>query len=171
MTSCLSSLQQIFLQLQTNTLPSAVAIIAGNAENPLLMGNAYFYQVPFGGVLIEIEVCGLPPQTAAENGFFGLHIHETGNCTPPFAQTGNHYNPAGQPHPLHAGDLPPLLGNDGYAYSVFYTQRFQLPDILNRSLIIHALPDDFTTQPSGNSGEKIGCGVITEVQRNTFSMY
>lgn len=171
MTSCFSSLQQMFLHLQTNTLPTAMAQIVGNEENPQLMGNAYFYQVPIGGVLIEVEVCGLPPQPATKNGFYGMHIHETGNCTPPFDKTGNHYNPTGQPHPLHGGDLPSLLGNDGYAYSVFYTQRFQLPDILNRSLIIHAMPDDFTTQPSGNSGEKIGCGIITEVQRNAFPLY
>jgi Cu-Zn family superoxide dismutase len=91
-----------------------------------------------------------------------MHIHETGNCALPFDQTGNHYNPAGLPHPKHAGDLLPLLGNEGYAYSVFYTDRFELPEIIGRSLIIHSAPDDFTTQPSGNSGVKIGCGVITE---------
>lgn len=171
MTSCPLSLQQFFLQLQTETLPSAVAVIAGNKENPQLTGNASFYQVPFGGVLIEMEVCGLPSQATGDSSFFGLHIHEKGNCTPPFDQTGNHYNPTNQLHPFHAGDLPPLLGNEGYAYSVFYTRRFQLPDVLNRSLIIHAMPDDFTTQPSGKSGEKIGCGVITQVQRSVFPEY
>lgn len=62
----------------------------------------------------------------------------------------------------NAGDLLPLLGNEGYAYSVFYTDRFELKDIIGRSLIIHNAPDDFTTQPSGNSGAKIGCGVIVE---------
>ena len=171
MTSCSLSLQQFFLQLQTDTLPSATTVITGNKENPQLTGYAYFYQIPFGGVLIEIEVCGLPPQTTEDSSFFGLHIHEKGNCTPPFDQTGNHYNPANQPHPFHAGDLPPLLSNEGYAYSVFYTRRFQLLDIINRSLIIHDMPDDFTTQPSGKSGKKIGCGVITTVQRNTFPEY
>lgn len=168
MTSCFSSLQQNFLMLQTTTLPSAIAQIVGNNANPMLQGNAYFYQVPYGGVLIEVEVCGLPPEPTTDSGFYGMHIHETGNCTPPFDKTGNHFNPTGQPHPIHEGDLPPLLGNHGYAYSVFYTQRFQLSDILNRSLIIHSMPDDFTTQPSGNSGEKIGCGVITEITATLF---
>lgn len=143
--------------------PNAYAKITGNAGNPSLHGIAYFYPVPFGGALIETEVYGLPYENIPPySQFYGMHIHETGDCSLPFDKTGNHYNPAGLPHPKHAGDLLPLLGNKGYAYSVFYTDRFELKDIIGRSLIIHNAPDDFTTQPSGNSGVKIGCGVIME---------
>ena len=71
-----------------------------------------------------------------------------------------HYNPQNTEHPNHAGDMPPLLGNQGYAYSVFYDKRFTIQEIIGRAVIIHEKPDDFTTQPSGNSGAKIGCGVI-----------
>lgn len=143
--------------------PSAYAKITGNADNPSLRGIAYFYPVPFGGVLIETEIYGLPYEDIPPySQFYGMHIHETGDCSLPFDKTGNHYNPAGLPHPKHAGDLLPLLGNEGYAYSVFYTDRFELPEIIDRSLIIHSTPDDFTTQPSGNSDVKIGCGVIAE---------
>lgn len=144
--------------------PRAYAEIAGNADHPSLHGTAYFYPIPSGGVLIETEVWGLPYQsTTPGRQFYGMHIHETGDCSLPFDKTGSHYNPGGLPHPEHAGDLPPLLGNSGYAYGAFYTDRFELPEVVGRSLIIHSAPDDFTTQPSGNAGNKIGCGVITEI--------
>ena len=92
--------------------------------------------------------------------FYGMHIHENGNCTPPFDKTGDHFNPGSKPHPMHAGDMPALLGNKGYSFSIFYTERFIVDEILGRSIIIHRMPDDYMTQPSGNSGEKIACGVI-----------
>lgn len=59
------------------------------------------------------------------------------------------------------GDLPPLLANrGGYAMMIFYTDRFRPREILGRTLVIHDMPDDFRTQPSGNSGMKIACGLI-----------
>lgn len=141
--------------------PYAYAKIIGNIDNPLLHGISHFYPVSFGGILIETEVYGLPYEDIPlSSQFYGMHIHETGDCTLPFDKTGGHYNPGNLPHPMHAGDLLPLLGNAGYAYSVFYTDRFEIDDIIGRSLIIHSAPDDFTTQPSGNSGVKIACGVI-----------
>lgn len=95
---------------------------------------------------------------------YALHIHEggmcTGNSTDPYADVGTHYNPNGCPHPYHRGDLPPLFSAGGYAYSVCLTNRFDLDEIIGRAIIIHTRPDDFTTQPSGNAGEKMACGVI-----------
>ena len=84
----------------------------------------------------------------------------TGNTEDEFANSGMHYNPKNCPHPLHAGDLPPLLENNGYSYMSFLTNRFKLKDIIGKVVIIHDAPDDFTTQPSGNSGKKIACGKI-----------
>lgn len=150
-----------FGTLLTERKPDAFADIIGNSDNPLLMGTAYFYSTPFKGLFIEVEVCGLPYETAGSCcQFYGMHIHETGDCSDNFTMTGNHYNPSDAPHPEHAGDLPPLLGSHGYAYATHYTCCLSVSDVLGRSLIIHGLPDDFTTQPSGNSGGKIGCGVI-----------
>lgn len=83
-----------------------------------------------------------------------------GNQNDPFPLTGSHYNPDNCPHPYHAGDLPPLFGNRGIAWSAFLTNRFQVRDVLGKTVIIHASPDDFTSQPAGNSGKKIACGVI-----------
>ena len=54
----------------------------------------------------------------------------------------------------------PLLGNQEYAWTACYDKRITIPEIIGRSVIRHAMPDDFTTQPSGASGTKIGCGVI-----------
>lgn len=73
---------------------------------------------------------------------------------------GRHFNPSGKAHPFHSGDMPPLFGCDGMAYSIFLTNRFTPEEIVGRTVIIHLHPDDFTTQPSGNSGEMIACGVI-----------
>lgn len=89
-----------------------------------------------------------------------MHIHENGDCSDNFSKTGQHYRLPGQEHPSHLGDLPPLLSNQGYAWTAFYDKRFTLPDILGRSLVIHGGTDDFRSQPSGDSGSKIACGVI-----------
>ena len=63
-------------------------------------------------------------------------------------------------HPFHSGDLPSLLENNGYAYMTVLTNRFKIADIIGKVVIIHDSPDDFTSQPSGNSGMKIACGII-----------
>lgn len=149
----------MFLYMILKNKPNAIARIAGNKDYSELRGIAEFYNVSFGGVVVNIEVDGLPHKKE-ESGFFGCHIHEFGNCTQPFDKTGNHYNPEKTEHPYHAGDLPPLLGNGGYAWISFYDRRFTVDEIIGKSIVIHEMMDDFTTQPSGGSGTKIGCGVI-----------
>lgn len=96
-------------------------------------------------------------------GFYAMHIHQNGDCSDHFAKTGEHYDPTVQPHPAHSGDLLPLMGNQGYAWGTFYDKRFQVRDILDRSVVIHAQRDDFTSQPSGDSGAKIACEVVRKV--------
>jgi Cu-Zn family superoxide dismutase len=104
---------------------------------------------------------------ACGGGIYGMHIHEGSLCSvnekDPFADAGSHYNPKKCPHPYHAGDLPPLFADNGYAWFSFLTQRFDVNEVIEKTVIIHSQPDDFTTQPSGNSGAKIACGVITPV--------
>lgn len=156
----------LFLQILENNLPQAVARIAGNGRYPKLSGLVRFYGTPFLGILIEAEISGLPTELpAGQTGFFAMHIHEFGDCTPPFDKTGMHFNPTGQPHPDHAGDLLPLPGNRGYAWYVYYNERLTIDEILGRSVIIHEHRDDFTSQPAGDAGEKIGCGRIVPVRR------
>lgn len=150
-----------FLQTLQYEYPQAVAWVNGNTENPQLSGLVKFYQTPYAGILIEAEIFGLPNvKEINSSDFYAMHIHEFGNCSDQFSQTGNHYNPTNQNHPEHVGDLLPLLGNQGYAWSAFYDKRFTIDEIIGKSVIIHANRDDFTTQPSGDSGTKIGCGVI-----------
>ncbi len=141
--------------------PQAVAWITGNNENPNLSGLVKFYQTPYGGILVEAEIFGLPNLSIPNSSdFYAMHIHEFGDCSGGFSKTGSHYNKTDQPHPLHTGDMPPLMGNQGYSWSAFYDKRFTLDEIIGKSLVIHSNRDDFTTQPSGDSGTKIGCGEI-----------
>lgn len=136
----------------------AVARIQGGMEVPQLSGCIQFYQQK-GCVLIVAKISGLPRES--ETGFFGFHIHQGESCSETdFSETGSHYNPADQVHPRHAGDLPPLMCCRGNAYLAVKTDRFTVHDIIGKTVVIHSDPDDFHTQPAGNAGKKIACGVI-----------
>lgn len=140
--------------------PDAIAIVAGVCPDGETCGQVKFYQKE-NSVLISVNIRGLPPSSS---GFFGFHIHEGDNCGgADFAGTGSHYNPTGTPHPAHAGDLPPLIRCNGGAHQCVSTDRFTVADIIGRTVVIHDMPDDFHTQPAGNAGTKIGCGMIRKV--------
>ena len=156
-----------FLSLLSGNVPDAVAVLKGSPMYPDINGLVKFYALPESGVLIAVEVSDLPDGVNEDApAFFAFHLHETGDCSGDFTKTGNHYNPDNVPHPQHAGDFPPLISNDGYAWMVFYDNFLTLPMILNRSVIIHQNPDDFTTQPSGNAGMKLACGIVTRTMRS-----
>lgn len=148
--------------------PQAAARVRGSGEHPDIRGEVRFYQTGCG-VLVAAEVQGLPGGKGCGARIFGMHIHSGGACagdeSDPFAGAMAHYNPDGCPHPQHRGDLPPLLGNNGSALLVTLTDRFAVEEVLGRTVIIHEHPDDFTSQPAGNSGKKIACGVIELVRR------
>ncbi|MBU5593804.1 superoxide dismutase family protein [Amphibacillus sp. MSJ-3] len=124
------------------------------------------------GVHIVLEGENLPP------GEHGFHIHEVGECIPPdFESAGGHYNPTNSKHGFehpegpHAGDLENIVVNeDGTVYAELDAPMVSLKrDHENTlftkagtSLVIHANPDDYISQPSGNSGKRIACGVIGE---------
>ena len=142
--------------------PDAVAQIRGGIEAPQLSGCVEFYQEN-RCVLIEARISGLPMES--ETGFFGFHIHQGESCSgDDFSGTGSHYNPMDQMHPVHAGDLPPLLACRGIAYLSVKTDRFSVDEIIGRTVVIHSDPDDFHSQPAGNSGKKIACGVIRKMR-------
>ena len=134
--------------------PAAVARVHGDGG---IYGTVTFYQRPCG-TLVSAEIRGLPE---TETNFFAFHIHEGGDCGgADFSDTGNHFDPQNRPHPNHAGDLPPLLACGGKAHSEVFTGRFCVREVVGRTVVIHTQPDDFHTQPSGNAGTKIACGVI-----------
>ena len=142
---------------------SAIAKINGSEKYPDIYGIVCFKESE-KGVIVEAEVFNLPMEEPCASGIFGFHIHEGKACDgdqkDPFKEAMTHYNPKNCPHPYHAGDLPPLFGNRGYAKMSVLTDRFTVEEIMGRVVIIHNKPDDFTSQPAGNAGEKIACGII-----------
>ena len=149
--------------------PMAIAYVKGDDAHSSIRGIVSFHPA-FGGTLLSVDISGLPVESGNCKGkFFAVHIHEgtecRGNASDPFASAGMHYNPHNCEHPMHAGDLTPIFSTDGFAWGALYTQNFTVPEIIGKTLIIHAQPDDFKTQPSGNSDGKIACGVIESVMR------
>lgn len=132
------------------------------------IGTAALSETPTG-VLINVKVTGIP---AGEHGF---HIHETGSCeTPDFQSAGGHYAPRGKLHGFlveggpHAGDMPnQFVQEDGILRAHIRNDRVTLGegegtlfDEDGSAFIIHADPDDYHSQPSGNAGPRLACAVI-----------
>lgn len=138
--------------------PEAIAYVRGGESYPRLGGTVKFFQRQ-DGLVVDAEIFGLPE---TESGFFGFHIHEGHSCDGTgFPLTGGHFNPGSTMHPKHAGDLPPLLSDHGKAYMRVWTGRTTAEELIGKTVVIHSGSDDFQTQPSGNAGAKIACGVIS----------
>lgn len=147
----------------------AYAQILGSDYAPNLKGKVIFRDIP-GGVEVCVEVTGLPEyqqatDTSPQIGPHGFHLHVSGSCeiedpSSPYTSAGEHYNPDNSPHGNQAGDFPVIFSNNGYSRMCFYTNRFSVFDIINKAVIIHQSPDDYKTEPAGNSGKRIGCGVV-----------
>ena len=145
--------------------PMAMAKLEATRGNSAA-GMVMFHQMG-DKVLVHAKVEGL--KAGQEHGF---HIHEKGDCSSgDGVSAGGHFNPAGKPHGAHdsaerhAGDLPSLKADAAGRVDV----KFELAgiavgsgaaDVVGKGLIVHAMPDDFKTQPTGNSGARIACGVI-----------
>lgn len=134
----------------------AWACITGGEAYPHIRGTVRFFSCG-SGVLVTADIRGLPEG----NAIHGFHIHAGEACTGSrFADTLGHFDPGQQPHPFHAGDLPPLFSCGGKAYMQVLTGRFRIREVIGRTVVIHSQADDFHSQPAGNAGEKIACGVI-----------
>lgn len=148
--------------------PSASAALAPTAAvSPNPTGGSVRFAATGSGVMMSAEVTGLPPGT--ERGF---HIHEKGDCGNNGEAAGGHFNPAASPHGRHAigahhgGDMPSLVSDvRGVARVQVELRGVTLgtdgpSDILGKAVIVHRDKDDYVTQPNGNAGPRIACGVI-----------
>lgn len=144
--------------------PDAIATLSPSSGSQV-GGNVSFRNAA-GGVFVEVIATGL---TAGAHGF---HIHEVGDCSAPDATSAKgHFNPKvkSHGHPMegdhHAGDMPNLVADaSGEARLSVVIPGLSVGsgegNILGRGIVIHADPDDYKSQPAGNSGKRIACGVI-----------
>lgn len=154
--------------------PAATPSIGAHAtlldQTGARVGNAVLREDSDGAVHLDVNVTGMPP------GPHGLHLHAVGACSgTAFADAGGHFNPAAAHHGLsntagpHAGDLPNIdVMANGAGRFQGVTRRVTLRpsatsllDADGSALVVHAGPDDQLTDPAGNSGARIACGVIT----------
>jgi Cu-Zn family superoxide dismutase len=143
--------------------PDARAAMIGADGNEI--GTLELTETPVG-VLIRGELAGLPA------GAHGFHIHETGACEPPFESAGDHHDPVGARHGFmaedgpHTGDMPNIQAPESGAVAVEVLNGFirieggELFDQDGSALVIHAGADDHRSQPSGDAGDPIACGVV-----------
>ncbi len=133
------------------------------------IGSAILTQTP-GGILIDVDIAGLPP------GERGFHLHETGRCDAAdgFKSAGSHFSPQKRQHGHHvkggphAGDMPnQFVASDGRLRAHVLNSRVTLASGANTlldkdgsALVVHAKPDDYRSQPSGDAGDRIACAVI-----------
>jgi superoxide dismutase, Cu-Zn family len=159
-------------QLRRNSVAQAVAIIYDINGAPI--GTAQLWQESNGLVNVEIASLALPPGT------HGIHFHAVGKCeggSTAFSTAGAHYNPLGKQHGLenpngpHAGDAPNIVTPPGGVGKVaFSTGRVLLTpgtmslfDADGSAIVVHANADDQMSQPAGNSGARIACGVVRAI--------
>ncbi len=148
---------------------SAVATLQAGAESQGFSGTVTFTPAA-GGLHLVADLKGAPP------GPHGIHLHENGQCTHDdpagkhFSSAGGHFNPTGAPHacpatdPRHAGDFGNVtVGADGTGHLDLDVSQISLSganSVVGKAVILHAGADDCATQPSGNSGDRLACGVV-----------
>lgn len=145
---------------------AAVAVLAGTVESPV-RGELHLAS-DADGVRVTGEIAGLQP--GSEHGF---HVHEHGDCSAPDASSaGGHFNPGDAPHggpqatARHLGDLPNIRANeDGTADVNALVAGATLNDggpnnLVGKAFIVHAKADDYASQPSGDAGARLACGVV-----------
>ncbi len=145
------------------------AYVNGGPLAPEISGLVLFEPVT-GGTQVFATFYGLPEYQRARNesapvGPLGFHLHEYGDCSlgnpdSPFEGAGGHWNPTNEPHGNHAGDFPVIFSYDGYSNISFFTNRFMPEEIVGKAVIIHQNPDDYRSQPAGNAGKRLACGLV-----------
>ncbi len=144
--------------------PALIGLLRGGLGHEDISGTAAVFWLP-DSVYLEAQFEGLPASQV-----FGFHIHDGVVCTTEnsFSDAGEHLDLCGEgvwcgQHPYHAGDLPPVFsGEDGTVVLGVHLDRAQVENISGKTIVLHSRPDDFTSQPAGNSGIRIACGILAE---------
>lgn len=157
------SKKDFFLTVLKDRYPSAKAEIVGLPDHPEINGSVDFYATPLG-VILSAEIFSLP-EGCEGSCTFGFHIHEGGRCRAqgddPFGEAGEIYGSARTGGAgSHAGDLPSLISNGGYAWLATLTGRFQIEDIKGKTIVIHSISEGARSQSCEGMGKKIACGEI-----------
>lgn len=142
-----------------------------SASGSLVSGRLQVMTMGANAVHFTGDIGGLEPGSS-----HGFHVHEKGDCSAADASSaGGHFNPAGNPHGRmdegahHAGDIDNIIaGSDGVARVNMHVPGLTLGtgaanDVSGRAVVVHADPDDYSSQPAGNAGKRVACGVITIV--------
>ena len=145
------------------TGPMAMATLQPTSGNSA-RGTVHFQELADGSVEVQVDLTGVPP------GVHGFHVHDKGDCGDNGNAAGGHFNPMNMPHAgpdavsHHAGDFGNVTaGENGEVHTKFTTRSITVRDsstsVINHAVILHANADDLATQPTGNAGGRISCGV------------
>lgn len=144
--------------------PMAMATISPTSGSTV-GGTVHFQEMADGSVEVRVDLTGVPPGT------HGFHVHENGQCGNDGSAAGSHFNPLSMPHGApsdashHAGDFGNVTADaNREVHTTITTRSIRVSpgttSVLGRALILHARADDLTSQPSGDAGDPIACGVI-----------
>jgi len=153
--------------------PMAVAMLQPSM-GATAVGSVHLNQLSDGTVDVEADLTGVPP------GVHGFHVHENADCSNNGQAAGGHFNPMNMPHAApdaashHAGDFGNVTADEkGEVHARFNTHSITVApgtsSAVNHTIILHANPDDLTTQPSGNAGARIACGIVTLMDATSMS--
>jgi superoxide dismutase, Cu-Zn family len=155
----------VFAACATMNQPAASATLSPTSGSNA-QGTVGFVPLADGTVRVNVNLTGVPP------GIHGFHVHEKGDCGDNGNAAGGHFNPTATAHgapqadPHHAGDFGNVTADDaGRVQTEFVTSSITVEagasSVVGHAIILHANPDDLTTQPTGNAGGRIACGVVS----------
>lgn len=153
--------------------PMAMAMVQPSVGSTA-HGSVHLTQLADGTVDVEIDLTGVPP------GVHGFHVHDKGDCGDNGMAAGGHFNPMNMPHASpdaashHAGDFGNVTADEkGEVHTRFNTHSITVApgttSAVGRAVILHANPDDLTTQPTGNAGGRIACGIINPMDSSNMA--
>lgn len=155
-----------FVACAHSKAPMAMAMLHP-AGSQTARGMVHFQDAGDAGVEVKVDLFGVPA------GVHGFHVHEKGDCGNNGQNAGGHFNPTGMIHGApdaashHAGDFGNVTADDkGEVHTTFTTHSISLKEgqsnnAIGHAVVLHANPDDLTSQPAGNAGARIACGVVT----------